>query len=131
MSRTVSMQFGKPGGVAQNGGSGGSGFQFDLLWTNPSPESNFAAQTITIDLTKYSFLLICYNQTPTGARWGSVFQPKDGNQYFVTIGIDSTSNNYYYKRAAAATDTGIAFTTGYQNTTSGSGYAVPKYIYGI
>lgn len=130
MSRTVSMQFGKPGAVVQNGTSSG-GNDWVLLWTNPNPTSNFAAQTIPIDLSKYSFLLICYNQTPTGARWGSVFQPKDGAQYFVTIGIDSTSNNYYYKRAAAATDTGITFTNGFQNTTSGAGYAIPKYIYGI
>lgn len=37
---------------------GGSGFDAQLLWTNSAPASSFAAQTLALDLTDYSFILI-------------------------------------------------------------------------
>ena len=37
---------------------GGSGCDAQLLWTNSAPASSFAAQTLALDLTDYSFILI-------------------------------------------------------------------------
>ena len=46
--------------IGSGGGSGGGGgAQIDLLWTNPNPTSNFAAQTLSnIPWQNYKFLLI-------------------------------------------------------------------------
>lgn len=42
-----------------SGGGGGAGSQIDLLWTNPNPTSNFAAQTLSgIPWQDYKFLFI-------------------------------------------------------------------------
>ena len=101
---------------------------FQWLWTNDAPSSAFAAQTVELDLTTYDAVLITFAQ---GTRFGSLIALKDGNNYFVTIGIDSTANNYYYKRAAAVDSSGVTFSTGYQNTTTGTSYAIPQKIYGI
>lgn len=104
---------------------------FVELWTNPNPTSNFAAQTVSLDLSAWSVLCVTYITATGQSRFASAIVFKDGNNYYVTVGIPSTSNNYYYKRGAAATDSGVTFTNGYQNTTAGADYAIPQKIYGV
>lgn len=124
----VAMQYGS--GIYR-GKRTDSGITMTLLWTNPDPTSNFAAQTVSLDLAEYNAVLITYTAQANSTRFGSAIGLIDGNNYFVTIGIDSTANNYIYKRGAAADNSGVTFTTGYRDTTSSTGYAIPLYIYGI
>lgn len=43
----------------------------DLLWTNPNPTASFAAQTISLDLSKYRFIEVEAQYVPiTRARVG-------------------------------------------------------------
>ena len=54
----------RPSEMAGNIGriSGGGGAStLDLLWTNPSPNVSFSAQTVSIDLTDYSAVVIVCN----------------------------------------------------------------------
>jgi hypothetical protein len=104
---------------------------FVELWSNPNPSSNFNAQTISLDLSAWSVLCVTYITATGQSRHASTIVFKDGETYFVTVGIPSTSNNYYYKRGASADNTGVTFTNGYQNTTAGASYAVPQKIYGV
>ena len=108
----------------------------DLLWTNPSPTSTFAAQTVAIDLSEYTAVAIYlkgyYTDTagdgetgrygvntviiPLGV-WGCLFSPFRGGAY----------------RSANPTSTGVEFSTGYISGVSGDtpNPCVPLLIYGI
>lgn len=103
-----------------------------LLWTNPSPTASFAAQTVSLDLSQYRFVLI-------------FFQNQAGSN---PINLDSTigmvgqhlilaQGAYYIRtRSCNITATGIVFEGGvyyssYGATTNDNGMNIPQYIYGI
>lgn len=50
---------GKTINIAGGGSSGGS--EWELLWTNPNPNTAFDAQTISIDLSQYEQIMIDFN----------------------------------------------------------------------
>ena len=107
-----------------------TGSVFELLWTNPSPTSNFAAQTISLDLSSYTFIGVYYE-----------FQPNDGyGRLFFGIKDIKThctlNQNTRVVRHFMATDTGVAFEVGkaawYNASLADSNaYMIPRYIYGI
>lgn len=127
MSRQVSMQFGKPG-TASGGGSSGGGLSLTLLWENSSPSSNFGAQTISIDLSGYTLVLI--EQDPFG-----------NDTLDVTIGLvgtglklyalANTNTNRNGARNLTITTSGISFTACTYNGTTNNAYCKPLKIYGI
>ena len=104
-----------------------------LLWTNPSPTAaSFAAQTVSLDLSQYRFVLI-------------FFQNQAGSN---PINLDSTigmvgqhlilaQGAYYIRtRSCNITATGIVFQGGvyyssYGATTNDNSMIIPQYIYGI
>lgn len=113
------------------------GMVSDLLWTNASPTSTFAAQTISKDLSGYNRILV-------------FFYREDGVTRHITadvrIGKSSianlvaTINSAYpmaYNRVVAASTTGITFEDALgQRTNSNSRstdntYLIPTHIYGI
>lgn len=49
------MKYGAGGNA---GGRGGNSSLFTLLWSNPSPTSSFAAQTINLNLNAYSWFAV-------------------------------------------------------------------------
>ena len=111
-----------------------------LLWTNPSPLSNFAAQTLALDLSNYEGVLIesLINTASTldGFRM-PVFVPKDGNEYYVEAGqlkvVPPASNlgATIYARFVTVTDSGVTFSTGYAGpSTTGASLCIPYRIYG-
>ena len=53
----------------------------DLLWTNPSPTSNFAGQTLSINLTGYSLFAVAYKIEKS---WGS-----QAGVYMFSVGANS------------------------------------------
>ena len=62
---------GKAGTVVLDSDDVGAMSKMDLLWTNASPSSDFAAQTVALDLSSYDLVFIEYAQ-------------------------DKTNNDYYY-----------------------------------
>ena len=111
--------------------SSGGGGSWTELWTNPNPTSDFAAQTVALDLSGWSFIAIVTSfsashdyQTTHLVRVGDTC-PLDTGNLFTTM--------YTAKRSAAVSTSGITFSTGYRNTTgtSGANYCIPVAVYGI
>lgn len=112
------------------GGSGG--LSWVKLWENDAPTSNFAAQTITIDLSSWHLIAIVCKATATGTYYYPQMAMVGTKTTLSVPNIGSTQ--YFYKREADSTAvTGITFTTGYRNTsgTTGTNYCIPIYVYGI
>lgn len=102
----------------------------DLLWTNTSPTSSFAAQTVPIDLSDYSSIEIVWRWSTSDA--GVFKQEFDKNTSSMIYAI---ANRRTY-RECTISDTGVQFTTGYYgdynaSTTTSAYYAIPVKIYGI
>lgn len=112
-----------------------------LLWENSSPGSEFAAQTIKIDLSDYRLVKI--EAMPHAGRTAEVtineFQcPGAGDIFAPTTRSDMGSSGWWHgSRAVSITTTGITFGSGgyrYSNATSigsGDGYGAPLRIWGI
>lgn len=111
------------------------GMKMDLLWTNPSPTSAFASQTVSIDTNDYEMVLVSFRaSTATGYDYYvSVLVPvKD--VIFLAI---TTGNNRLRERKFAWTTGGLVF----QNAYTYNSYAstpsvdntvlVPYQIHGI
>lgn len=113
------------------------GVKMDLLWTNPNPTSSFTEQTISLDLSEYSALVISIkgHKSVSGTQeYNTVVIKNDwvfltafsGASYYPRIVIREVSFN----------DSGVTFKEGY-NTSSFNSYSrdndsgIPQKIYGI
>lgn len=106
------------------------GATFDLLWTNSSYTSAFAAQTVSLDLSAYDAVLIVFLANTTDLdRQSSMIVLKNGYQHILcTMYAGGTALRTRY---VTATDSGVTFAGGYNNTSAGNGNNVPYKIYGI
>lgn len=106
----------------------GGGAKADLLWTNPSPNANFATQTISVDLSSYDAVIILVKRNATTNANDFVidndrvaaYVPKGTTGYNVSIMANS---NY---RRVDVSSSGVTFTV-----VSGANYAIPLMIYGV
>lgn len=105
---------------------------FTLIWKNNSPNSNFSAQTVPLDLSNWNMIAILCRTSTEGTAYNITFMVTDGNPYVLTVG-NITTTQYFYKRMASAEETGVTFQTGYRNTSStqGANYCIPLAIYGV
>ena len=104
------------------------GTQQDLLWTNPDPTSNFAAQTVALDLSGYDAVMIETLRRKSTSYGSNNFGMVGSVIVCTAIGEGSTS---WSERQATISSTGIQFNGGYLGTTSNNEYAIPQKIYGI
>ena len=106
-----------------------------LLWTNPNWNTNFAAQTVSLNLSGYTAIMTVFAYaTSVKTRRGTQTQLVDGATY--TFEAPHTSvGNYWFRREVTASTTGVTFGTGgYFEDGSFQGgnlYTMPLYIYGI
>lgn len=107
-----------------------------LLWTNSSPTSAFAAQTISIDLSGYTSIMtvFAYATTINGSR-GTQTQLVDDAKYAFDAPNESESG-LWCRRDVTAAATGVVFGGGgYFSADAGftanNIYAIPLYIYGV
>ena len=125
---------------------GGGGMEATLLWTNPSPTSAFAAQTVALDLSGYKFVLIEYSQdygfvTSTVMLPVPTITPSPGYAaYNVYMNLHWVSSQFtIFQRRCQITATGIVFEdatefTAYNtslSTSTNNQLGVPKRIWGI
>ena len=110
--------------------SGGGG-SWTELWTNPDPTSNFAAQTVSVDLSAWTWIAI--RIIPNTNNDGDETQFAMVGRSTILEASNYGSNQYKYMRKATVSTSGVQFSTGYRNTTgtSGTGYAIPQAIYGV
>ena len=112
-----------------------------LLWTNPSPTSAFAAQTVIsgADLTEYDAFDIVMHANMSNAQSGySNIVTKGTSGTMVTGSAPSANDSWYGVRKITITDTSITFgnggyyyLTGGGNDLNNNNYGIPYQIYGI
>lgn len=109
-----------------------------LLWSNASPTSGFAAQTISLDLSGYDFVAIQH-------RWGTTVEDyhfsivgKSKKTHLKQLENASYANVILTSRGVTVTNTGVTFEAGYSKTiyssSSGGSQAtslIPVAIYGL
>lgn len=111
---------------------------FELLWTNPSPSSVFAAQTLTLDLSKYKYVAIECSYTTTADYRTICLQPipsKTGGtgEIHPRISANYLLKNNITSRLVTLNSSGIYFGSGEYALDSNSNnvYCIPLKIYGI
>lgn len=97
-----------------------------LLWTNPSPTSAFAAQTVSLDLSDYDAVEI---ETLLSVGGMTTTRTTDVGQMGEVGGLGSAGATYC--RMATVATSGITFTEGKTNGTTNNANAIPLRIYGI
>ena len=113
-----------------------------LLWTNASPSSQFANQTLSLSLSEYDAVEIeyCYGSSYTNAVGTGIYKKNYTQQYMTCHGDikPNTTGFYISQRYATVTASGIIFGKGiYKNisaSTKGAesnNHCIPLKIYGI
>lgn len=105
----------------------------ELLWTNPKPNSNFAAQTIPLDLSEYKYVIVT-----TKHKVDVDYLPRTAvivpvGDYSNLIGLGKT-NSWEERtvRYARASSSGVYFTLAYWGGDSPyQNYVIPLKIYGL
>ena len=135
----VSSVNGKTGTVVLDADDVGAMPEWELVWENTSPSSNFAAQTITLDLSQYDAVEIVCNAANDLAVY-ALFS------HFCLVGYKTilfriettTGNNRMYTAARYATveTSGISFTDATQSTATTNVSTlnqtnIPMWIFGI
>ena len=113
-----------------------------LLWTNASPSSQFANQTLSLGLSGYEAVEIeyCYGSSYTNVVETGIYKKSYTQQYMTCHGDIKTDNTRFYisQRLVTVTASGITFGNGTHknisaavNGATGNTYCVPLKIYGI
>ena len=114
----------------------------ELLWENSAPNTKFAAQTIELDLSKYTAIIIksvySINATDdsTALFARTMIQVGEKNMIYAPHYIP-TQNNWpqiISFRVTTVKENGVVFSTGqvYAPTyNTGNQYAIPRQIYGV
>lgn len=108
--------------------------RWELLWENASPTSAFAAQTISLNLSGYDFILVrgmYYNYLPSADMSWHIF--KVGETYTQAMACMRGDGSEFSRRLVTVATTGVTFTNGGINVSgvSGDRVAIPEEIYGI
>jgi len=101
--------------------------KWQTLWTNSSPTSSFAGQTVTLSSSDYDYLLVLFRWSTSDTEGFASIAPKGNN-----VGGDHFEVNKVARYATRNSDTSYTFSDGYYNFASGySDYAIPVKIIGI
>ena len=104
-----------------------------LLWTNPSPTSDFTAQTVSLDLSDYAGVIVEFIKSTTSNKINTRLYAKKNEDVDGIFGAGS----YYVKgdsntaRGISVTDTGVTFAEGYGNMSLNNKTSIPIRIYGV
>lgn len=103
----------------------------ELLWTNPSPTSSFASQTVSVDLSDYAGVLIVCKQHKSVESYFNFLSLTVAESIRFLCGSGKLSF-----RNATVSSAGVVFTDGSYVNTYGTDavnndYVIPYKIYGI
>lgn len=106
-------------------GVAGSALPMKLLWTNASPTSAFAAQTVALSGANYSGYIIEMRYSTTNDTTYRCYREFDENNI---LGINKWNSSPSTSRSATVTSSGISFGSyaGGSNT-----YLIPTRIWGV
>lgn len=113
-------------------GGAGSGKRgsIELLWENDSSISSFAGQTVALDLSEYTWLVIEYIFSTTVIKSRNVLCYIDGTTEY-TLSIGSSTSNRIGARGVVASNTGIEFKDANYNDSTGNNYVIPTRVFGF
>lgn len=100
------------------------------LWENASPDSAFAAQTLSVDWTPYDFILILYSQLTSWPDRDASTIASTASEGAVLSGVWGSEGTAMHRLCEFVTG-GIAFNAAYYNTKVNNDACVPRFIYGI
>lgn len=87
-----------------------SGMTANLVWSNPSPASTFAGQSITLPSSDYDLVLVTYLYSRTAAYGGSSsLFAKGQNSSMQSINLYSSAIGAAVRRITSTNDTTITF----------------------
>ena len=102
--------------------------RMERVWQNASPTSEFAAQTISLDLFEYDFIMVLYMHRVTLQATLSSTLKKGQLGNLISV----TSDNFTGYRSVTFTDSGVTFDKCiYSKTNPNNSFCVPYEIYGI
>lgn len=105
-----------------------------LLWTNASPTSSFAAQTVSLSLSSYTMVAVLFAYANSINTMQHVFMLPVNGATTVCSFYWTAEKTLRAIRNAKASTSGVAFEGGYTDNggiTANNIYAVPLKIYGI
>ena len=102
-----------------------------LLWTNPSPTSAFAAQTVSLDLTNYIGVIVDFINDDVNYTRSRVYAKKSDSFSSFPIGAGYVSStNAYSRNIVNVSDTGVQFSDA-ATTSAQNQFVIPFKIYGV
>lgn len=126
--------------ITRIGGDGSYG-EPTLLWTNASPNSEFAPQTITVSGASYSAYIVEIRKSTGSAETSlttgsAVIEKNKSSQQLVavtTVVAESSESavNAYNRYVRTATDTTIEFGNGVSSSIVSNTAAIPTRIWGV
>lgn len=110
-----------------------------LLWTNSSASSDFAAQTVPLDLTPFKLIVVVFKFTKSGTVFFSSVVPVGTTTCYPTYTDCTTGANTstVVRRSVTAYTTGVTFGAGNNKTlpngtrSESNDVMIPSQIYGI
>lgn len=101
-----------------------------LLWTNSNPSAEFAAQTVSLDLTEYVGVIVEFITTAGTNALASRLYCKKTDTYG-NLGAGFTNVNGYARNVLSVNNTGIEFGNALVGTSQTNNAVVPMKIYGV
>lgn len=110
------------------------GCKLELLWTNPSPTSTFAAQTVALDLSDYHAVFILFRRNTSDENYYSKYYLKtNDSKYQMLVAQYGT---IILDRGCKVDDDGLRFNDSYNfatnvaNRTVDNNQVIPYKVYG-
>ena len=102
-----------------------------LLWSNASPGSSFAAQTVSdLNLAPYDFIVFAYNRSTTNQRAASMCAPVSSGQ--INLQYTQPASGDQGARPVTWTSTSISFGACHAGSnTAANGNCIPTHVYGV
>lgn len=106
-----------------------------LLWTNASPKSSFAGQTVSLDASAYSALIIEFKYDTTSSYTVQEFFTFSTTKKMVAMNNHDSSRTNCSQRTVSSVDTtGVRFGIGAYGESLGTSYnkyGIPTRIWGV
>lgn len=115
--------------VVNNNATELSNYSYDVavLWTNPSPTSRFAQQTITLSSDNYDLLLWLFSTNDANNMYISFYTIKGKGVYASWV----YSSNFLAREVTRTTDTTFLVKGGLHNGNTENQYVIPQYVIGF
>ena len=102
-----------------------------LLWQNPNPSIDFAAQTVTLNSSDYDFILAIFATATNGTHTVSAIFPKGYGSAFSFGAVLSGAIQIRGRNITYISPTSIQFGDANVNGTVNNTYCCPLYLYGF